>query len=282
MENEPQKKQKYKIVIIIIICLLVGMIPGYLLGANLNNNNTDIVNDTEEIEEETNTEENNQEDEDTKEDKEIEIQEQKEQKEEPKTQEKEEENQKEEIIKAPESSQKVETITGTNPVINLKNECFNSQVCTKEYDLNNGKTNIRIKIKRDSNWLTITGNDLKLLERESYDPIVGDKIITQIALLDNNYLVLEEQYNSTGKVRYYYNKNIDNFITTRDTYYDEEHIITDSITSKEVTFITTNCFSTYGKDGKIDGQKYKLTLKDQDTYEIKYIGKDRLAVGGQC
>jgi len=282
MENEPQKKQKYKTVIIIIICLLVGMIPGYLLGANLNNNNTDIVNDTEEIEEETNTEENNQEDEDTKEDKKIEIQEQKEQKEEPKTQEKEEGNQKEEIIKAPESSQKVETITGTNPVINLKNECFNSQVCTKEYDLNNGKTNIRIKIKRDSNWLTITGNDLKLLERESYDPIVGDKIITQIALLDNNYLVLEEQYNSIGKERYYYNKNIDNFITIRDTNYDEEHIITDSITSKEVTFITTNCFSTYGKDGKIDGQKYKLTLKDQDTYEIKYIGKDRLAVGGQC
>jgi len=282
MENEPQKKQKYKTVIIIIICLLVGMIPGYLLGANLNNNNTDIVNDTEEIEEETNTEENNQEDEDTKEDKKIEIQEQKEQKEEPKTQEKEEGNQKEEIIKAPESSQKVETITGTNPVINLKNECFNSQVCTKEYDLNNGKTNIRIKIKRDSNWLTITGNDLRLLERESYDPIVGDKIITQIALLDNNYLVLEEQYNSIGKERYYYNKNIDNFITIRDTNYDEEHIITDSITSKEVTFITTNCFSTYGKDGKIDGQKYKLTLKDQDTYEIKYIGKDRLAVGGQC
>ena len=67
-----------------------------------------------------------------------------------------------------------------------------------------------------------------------------------------------------------------------DYYYDEEHIITDSITSKEVTFITTNFFSTYGKDGKIDGQKYKLTLKDQDTYEIKYIGKDRLAVGGQC
>lgn len=285
MENEPQKKQRYKIVIIIIICLLIGMIPGYLLGANLNNNNTDIVNDTEEIEEETNEEENNQEDEDTKVDEEKEIQEQKEQKEqkeEPKTQEKEEENQKEEIIKAPESSQKVETITGTNPVINLKNECFNSQVCTKEYDLNNGKTNIRIKIKRDSNWLTITGNDLRLLERESYDPIVGDKIITQIALLDNNYLVLEEQYNSIGKVRYYYNKNIDNFITIRDTYYDEEHIITDSITSKEVTFITTNCFSTYGKDGKIDGQKYKLTLKDQDTYEIKYIGKDRLAVGGQC
>ena len=279
MEYEPQKKQKYKIVIIIIICLLIGMIPGYLLGANLNNNNTDIVNDTEEIEEETNEEENNQEDEDTKVDEEKEIQEQKE---EPKTQEKEEENQKEEIIKAPESSQKVETITGTNPVINLKNECFNSQVCTKEYDLNNGKTNIRIKIKRDSNWLTITGNDLRLLERESYDPIVGDKVITQIALLDNNYLVLEEQYNSIGKVRYYYNKNIDNFITIRDTYYDEEHIITDSITSKEVTFITTNCFSTYGKDGKIDGQKYKLTLKDQDTYEIKYIGKDRLAVGGQC
>ena len=288
MENEPQKKQKYKIVIIIIICLLIGMIPGYLLGANLNNNNTDIVNDTEEIEEETNEEENNQEDEDTKVDEntkvdeEKEIQEQKEQKEEPKTQEKEEEKQQKEITKVPESSQKVETITGTNPVINLKNECFNSQVCTKEYDLNNGKTNIRIKIKRDSNWLTITGNDLRLLERESYDPIVGDKVITQIALLDNNYLVLEEQYNSIGKVRYYYNKNIDNFITIRDTYYDEEHIITDSITSKEVTFITTNCFSTYGKDGKIDGQKYKLTLKDQDTYEIKYIGKDRLAVGGQC
>ena len=261
------------------------MIPGYLLGANLNNNNTDIVNDTEEIEEETNEEENNQEDEDTKVDENTKADEEKEiqeQKEEPKTQEKEEENQKEEIIKAPESSQKVETITGTNPVINLKNECFNSQVCTKEYDLNNGKTNIRIKIKRDSNWLTITGNDLRLLERESYDPIVGDKVITQIALLDNNYIVLEEQYNSIGKVRYYYNKNIDNFITIRDTYYDEEHIITDSITSKEVTFITTNCFSTYGKDGKIDGQKYKLTLKDQDTYEIKYIGKDRLAVGGQC
>ena len=187
MENEPQKKQKYKIVIIFIICLLVGMISGYLLGANLNNNNTNIVNDTEEKEEENNEEENNQEDEDTKEDKEIEIQEQKE---EPKKEEKEEENQKEEIIKAPESSQKVETITGTNPVINLKDECFNSQACTKEYDLNNGKTNIRIKIKRDSNWLTITGNDLRLLERESYDPIVGDKIITQIALLDNNYLVL--------------------------------------------------------------------------------------------
>lgn len=285
MEYEPQKKQKYKIVIIIIICLLIGMIPGYLLGANLNNNNTDIVNDTEEIEEETNEEENNQEDEDTKVDENTKADEEKEiqeQKEEPKTQEKEEEKQQKEITKVPESSQKVETITGTNPVINLKNECFNSQVCTKEYDLNNGKTNIRIKIKRDSNWLTITGNDLRLLERESYDPIVGDKVITQIALLDNNYLVLEEQYNSIGKVRYYYNKNIDNFITIRDTYYDEEHIITDSITSKEVTFITTNCFSTYGKDGKIDGQKYKLTLKDQDTYEIKYIGKDRLAVGGQC
>lgn len=285
MEYEPQKKQKYKIVIIIIICLLIGMIPGYLLGANLNNNNTDIVNDTEEIEEETNEEENNQEDEDTKVDENTKADEEKEiqeQKEEPKTQEKEEEKQQKEITKVSESSQKVETITGTNPVINLKNECFNSQVCTKEYDLNNGKTNIRIKIKRDSNWLTITGNDLRLLERESYDPIVGDKVITQIALLDNNYLVLEEQYNSIGKVRYYYNKNIDNFITIRDTYYDEEHIITDSITSKEVTFITTNCFSTYGKDGKIDGQKYKLTLKDQDTYEIKYIGKDRLAVGGQC
>ena len=285
MENEPQKKQKYKIVIIIIICLLIGMIPGYLLGANLNNNNTDIVNDTEEIEEETNEEENNQEDEDTKVDENTKADEEKEiqeQKEEPKTQEKEEEKQQKEITKAPESSQKVETITGTNPVINLKDECFNSQACTKEYDLNNGKTNIRIKIKRDINWLTITGNDLRLLERESYDPIVGDKVITQIALLDNNYLVLEEQYNSIGKVRYYYNKNIDNFITIRDTYYDEEHIITDSITSKEVTFITTNCFSTYGKDGKIDGQKYKLTLKDQDTYEIKYIGKDRLAVGGQC
>ena len=285
MEYEPQKKQKYKIVIIIIICLLIGMIPGYLLGANLNNNNTDIVNDTEEIEEETNEEENNQEDEDTKVDENTKADEEKEiqeQKEEPKTQEKEEEKQQKEITKVPESSQKVETITGTNPVINLKNECFNSQVCTKEYDLNNGKTNIRIKIKRDINWLTITGNDLRLLERESYDPIVGDKVITQIALLDNNYLVLEEQYNSIGKVRYYYNKNIDNFITIRDTYYDEEHIITDSITSKEVTFITTNCFSTYGKDGKIDGQKYKLTLKDQDTYEIKYIGKDRLAVGGQC
>ena len=285
MEYEQQKKQKYKIVIIIIICLLIGMIPGYLLGANLNNNNTDIVNDTEEIEEETNEEENNQEDEDTKVDENTKADEEKEiqeQKEEPKTQEKEEEKQQKEITKVPESSQKVETITGTNPVINLKNECFNSQVCTKEYDLNNGKTNIRIKIKRDINWLTITGNDLRLLERESYDPIVGDKVITQIALLDNNYLVLEEQYNSIGKVRYYYNKNIDNFITIRDTYYDEEHIITDSITSKEVTFITTNCFSTYGKDGKIDGQKYKLTLKDQDTYEIKYIGKDRLAVGGQC
>ena len=285
MEYEPQKKQKYKIVIIIIICLLIRMIPGYLLGANLNNNNTDIVNDTEEIEEETNEEENNQEDEDTKVDENTKADEEKEiqeQKEEPKTQEKEEEKQQKEITKVPESSQKVETITGTNPVINLKNECFNSQVCTKEYDLNNGKTNIRIKIKRDSNWLTITGNDLRLLERESYDPIVGDKVITQIALLDNNYLVLEEQYNSIGKVGYYYNKNIDNFITIRDTYYDEEHIITDSITSKEVTFITTNCFSTYGKDGKIDGQKYKLTLKDQDTYEIKYIGKDRLAVGGQC
>ena len=261
MEYEPQKKQKYKIVIIIIICLLIGMIPGYLLGANLNNNNTDIVNDTEEIEEETNEEENNQEDEDTKVDEEKEIQEQKE---EPKTQEKEEEKQQKEITKAPESSQKVETITGTNPVINLKNECFNSQVCTKEYDLNNGKTNIKIKIKRDSNWLTITGNDLRLLERESYDPIVGDKVITQIALLDNNYLVLEEQYNSIGKVRYYYNKNIDNFITIRDTNYDEEHIITDSITSKEVTFITTNCFSTFRKAGKTDGQNYKSTLKDKE------------------
>ena len=52
MENELQKKQKYKIVITIIVCLLIGMIPGYLLGANLNSNNTDIVNDTEEVEEE--------------------------------------------------------------------------------------------------------------------------------------------------------------------------------------------------------------------------------------
>ena len=67
-----------------------------------------------------------------------------------------------------------------------------------------------------------------------------------------------------------------------DAFYDDEHKITDSITSKEVTFIETNCFSIYGDDGKIDGQKYKLVLKDQDAYEVKYIGKERLAVGGQC
>ena len=299
MENDPQKKQKYKIVIIIIICLLIGMIPGYLLGANLNSNNADIVNDTEEVEEEfeeveeeTNEEENNQEDEIVSKE-EIEIQEKKEdtkpqekkediQKDESKTQEKVEEKQKEEIPKAPESSQKVETITGTNPVINLKNECFNSQVCTKEYDISNGKNTIRIKIKRDSNWLTITGNNLRLLERRSYDPIIANQTITQIALLDNNYLVLEEQEDVMGKERYYYNKHMDNIITIRDAFYDDEHKITDSITSKEVTFIETNCFSIYGDDGKIDGQKYKLVLKDQDAYEVKYIGKERLAVGGQC
>ncbi len=285
MENELQKKQKYKIVIIIIICLLIGMIPGYLLGANLNRNNTDIVNDTEEVEEEfeeveeeTNEEENNQEDEIVSKE-EIEIQEKKE---DTKTQEKVEEKQKEEIPKAPESSQKVETITGTNPIINLKNECFNSQVCTKEYDISNGKITIRIKIKRDSNWLTITGNNLRLLERRSYDPIIANQTITQIALLDNNYLVLEEQEDVMGKERYYYNKHMDNIITIGDAFYDDEHKITDSITSKEVTFIETNCFSIYGDDGKIDGQKYKLVLKDQDAYEVKYIGKERLAVGGQC
>ena len=290
MENELQKKQKYKIVIIIIICLLIGMIPGYLLGANLNRNNTDIVNDTEEVEEEfeeveeeTNEEENNQEDEIVSKE-EIELQEKKEdiQKDESKTQEKVEEKQKEETPKAPESSQKVETITGTNPVINLKNECFNSQVCTKEYDISNGKITIRIIIKRDTNWLTITGNNLRLLERRSYDPIIANQTITQIALLDNNYLVLEEQEDVMGKERYYYNKHMDNIITIGDAFYDDEHKITDSITSKEVTFIKTNCFSIYGDDGKIDGQKYKLVLKNQDAYEVKYIGKERLAVGGQC
>ncbi len=290
MENELQKKQKYKIVITIIVCLLIGMIPGYLLGANLNSNNTDIVNDTEEVKEEfeeveekTNEEENNQKDEIVSKE-EIELQEKKEdiQKDESKTQEKVEEKQKEEIPKAPESSQKVETITGTNPVINLKNECFNSQVCTKEYDISNGKITIRIKIRRDSNWLTITGNNLRLLERRSYDPIIANQTITQIALLDNNYLVLEEQEDVMGKERYYYNKHMDNIITIGDAFYDDEHKITDSITSKEVTFIKTNCFSIYGDDGKIDGQKYKLVLKNQDAYEVKYIGKERLAVGGQC
>ena len=194
MENEPQKKQKYKIVITIIICLLIGMIPGYLLGANLNNNNTDIVNDTEEVEEEleeveeeTNEEENNQEDEIVSKE-EIEIQEKKEdiQKDESKTQEKVEEKQKEEIPKEPESSQKVETITGTNPVIDLKNECFNSQVCTKEYILSNNKKTIKIKIKKDTYSKDLYINNDSIY----YEDYI---LINQIALLDNNILVIETE-----------------------------------------------------------------------------------------
>jgi hypothetical protein len=291
MENEPQKKQKYKIIITIIVCLLIGMIPGYLLGANLNNNNTDIVNDTEEVEEEleeveeeTNEEENNQEDEIVSKE-EIEIQEKKEdtkpqekkediQKDESKTQEKVEEKQKEEIPKAPESSQKVETITGTNPVINLKNECFNSQVCTKEYILSNNKKTIKIKIKKDTYSKDLYINNDSIY----YEDYI---LINQIALLDNNILVIETETkgpNGNNIERSYLSDNLtilfeNNILDLREGYFKED------ITAKEFTGYSYSL--TCGNQGGVKQSVYKIKLISPNEISQNFISSNTIYVA-QC
>lgn len=279
MENDPQKKQKYKIVITIIICLLIGMIPGYLLGANLNSNNTDIVNDTEEVEEEfeeveedTEEEEIKQEDNKQEENKQEENKQEENKQEDNKQEEKNEETKKDNII---ENTQK-------KAVIDLSKTCINeNERCIINYNLDNNQKSFKVTIKNNTEDLN---ERLKGLFIDNKELMLEDKIdssFEKIAILDNNIIVIEiKNHGINGNIytRYYlsddlltlYSNSIYDLI---DGYFKED------ITSKEITVTESPSRCVMRIWNK---NTYRVTFNSKDDIVIKFIKSEKEEPFGQC
>lgn len=234
------------IIIIMIICIIVGMAPGYILGEK-------IINKKE-----ATTEQKEQKKDNSKEEATPEVE-----------QPKEEEN----------NNQKQEETSKKSTSLDVSKDCFNSGKCEKEYELSNGEKTIKVRIMSNSSSIYIYLNDNDILQFNISDPNMGNKSVNKIALLDTNHLVIETK-SSARKERYYFDNNNSMINHIFEAPYDTNNTFANDITSKE----EIHYYSALGCDsqGKYRSlYKYKFTIISSTKYSIEYIGEAKTVCAGQ-
>ena len=227
------------LIIIMILCIALGMAPGYILGSKmLEKEKTQEAKDqgsnktVETIEEQTNT-----------------------------------------------NDQTNNTPSALSKYIDVSSECFNSNNCTKEFELSNGAKTITIKVVSNGAHYTIYKHNQELDSFIIEDPNFGKSKVNKIAFLDTEHLVIEMK-NNAGITRYYYDSGNERVLTAFELPYNDKGRFDTEITDKEIFYFKQE--STCDSEGKNRTvHKYRYTIKDKDEYSNDYMESFKIACAGQ-
>ena len=247
VKEEKKKSNAGLIAIIMVLCLCLGIAVGFIISKELRKN------DKKEP--------------DTK----IEEKKPEEKKEEEKPEEKPEEKKEETPTPKKETAVKA-----------FGDECSFTKRCEKEFDLTNGEKTYKIKVSKDPSNTTFTVDGKELLK---YQNVTNDYAVENIALLDNNYLVIETSNYGGPNIKLFNRDYYDSKLNKIAFIFDQSfHKISGDITSKEIIYADSICKHLNDKtdDNDIIVDIYKLVLNDNDKYENTKIGKGIEGQAGNC
>jgi hypothetical protein len=249
VKEEKKKSNAGLIAIIMVLCLCLGIAVGFIISRELGKD--DKKEPDTKIEEKEN-----------------------------KPEEKKEEEKKEE---KPEDKNPEETPTPKNKtaVKAFGDECSFMKDCEKEFEITNGEKTYKIKVKKEVYTTIIMVDGKELL---NYHLINEEHAIENIALLDNNYLVVETSIYAGPNKKWFVRDYFDSKLNKIAWMQQQSNVIEGELTSKEIIWADHICSEPYvtEADGSITVKKYKLVLNDNDKYEKTVIGTAKEGPYGNC